>query len=127
MSELVSYVIPTYNDSPDHLRQAVSSALNQTHPSVEVIVVDDASPDGTAAVAAAFAAEGVDAARAAVTPSDRPDLADFQSNGALAAAKAETLAEMRPAAATVAALNSTVRPATPLPSLVVASLLRVSR
>ena len=40
------------------------------------------------AVAAAFAAEGVDAAVARVTPSDRPDLADFQSNGALAAAKA---------------------------------------
>ena len=40
------------------------------------------------AVAAAFAAEGVDAALARVTPSDRPDLADFQSNGALAAATA---------------------------------------
>jgi arginyl-tRNA synthetase len=40
------------------------------------------------AVQAAFAAEGVDAALARVTPSDRPDLADFQSNGALAAAKA---------------------------------------
>ena len=40
------------------------------------------------AVATAFAAEGVDAALARVTPSDRPDLADFQSNGALAAAKA---------------------------------------
>lgn len=40
------------------------------------------------AVAAAFAAEGVDASLARVTPSDRPDLADFQSNGALAAAKA---------------------------------------
>ena len=40
------------------------------------------------AVAAAFAAEGVDTALARVTPSDRPDLADFQSNGALAAAKA---------------------------------------
>ncbi|MFC5345866.1 arginine--tRNA ligase [Brevundimonas staleyi] len=40
------------------------------------------------AVAAAFAAEGVDAAVARVTASDRPDLADFQSNGALAAAKA---------------------------------------
>lgn len=39
------------------------------------------------AVQAAFAAEGVDAALARVTPSDRPDLADFQSNGALAAAK----------------------------------------
>ncbi|RZJ97660.1 MAG: arginine--tRNA ligase, partial [Brevundimonas sp.] len=40
------------------------------------------------AVGAAFAAEGVDPALARVTPSDRPDLADFQSNGALAAAKA---------------------------------------
>ncbi len=40
------------------------------------------------AVAAAFAAEGVDANLARVTASDRPDLADFQSNGALAAAKA---------------------------------------
>ena len=40
------------------------------------------------AVGTAFAAEGVDASLARVTPSDRPDLADFQSNGALAAAKA---------------------------------------
>ena len=40
------------------------------------------------AVGYAFAAEGVDAALARVTTSDRPDLADFQSNGALAAAKA---------------------------------------
>lgn len=40
------------------------------------------------AVAAAFAAEGVAAELVKVTPSDRPDLADFQSNAALAAAKA---------------------------------------
>ncbi|MBK1975031.1 arginine--tRNA ligase [Brevundimonas diminuta] len=40
------------------------------------------------AVGAAFAAEGVDKTLARVTASDRPDLADFQSNGALAAAKA---------------------------------------
>ncbi len=40
------------------------------------------------AVAAAFAAEGVDASLARVVASDRPDLADFQSNGALAAAQA---------------------------------------
>lgn len=39
------------------------------------------------AVAAAFAAEGVPADLARISPSDRPDLADFQSNGALAAAK----------------------------------------
>ena len=40
------------------------------------------------AVAAAFAAEGVEPSLARVSVSDRPDLADFQSNGALAAAKA---------------------------------------
>jgi arginyl-tRNA synthetase len=40
------------------------------------------------AAGAAFAAEGVDAAFGRVTASDRPDLADFQCNGALAAAKA---------------------------------------
>ncbi|MFN4092706.1 MAG: arginine--tRNA ligase [Brevundimonas sp.] len=40
------------------------------------------------AVAAAFAAEGVEPSLARVGVSDRPDLADFQSNGALAAAKA---------------------------------------
>ncbi len=39
------------------------------------------------AVEAAFAAEGLPVELARVTPSDRPDLADFQSNGALAAAK----------------------------------------
>lgn len=54
------------------------------------------------AVAAAFAAEGVDAVLARVTPSDRPDLADFQSNGALAAAKA-LKANPRELAAKVAA------------------------
>ncbi len=40
------------------------------------------------AVSAAFAAEGVASDQVRVTASDRPDLADFQSNGALAVAKA---------------------------------------
>jgi len=40
-----------------------------------------------AVVARAFAKLGLDEALARVTPSDRPDLADFQCNGALAAAK----------------------------------------
>ena len=39
------------------------------------------------AVAAAFADQGISADLGRVTPSDRPDLADFQCNGALAAAK----------------------------------------
>ncbi len=41
----------------------------------------------TAQVAAAFAAEGLDPALGAVKRSDRPDLAAFQCNGAMAAAK----------------------------------------
>jgi arginyl-tRNA synthetase len=43
--------------------------------------------DLTAAVGAAFAAEGLDPALGRVQVSDRPDLGQFQSNGALAAAK----------------------------------------
>lgn len=43
MSEPVSYVIATYNDAPEHLRQAVTSALRQTHRYIEVVVVDDGS------------------------------------------------------------------------------------
>ncbi len=42
----------------------------------------------TETVAKAFAAEGLDPALGAVRPSDRPDLAQFQVNGAMAAAKA---------------------------------------
>ncbi len=44
--------------------------------------------DLSAIVGAAFAAEGLDATLGRVQPADRPDLAQFQCNGALAAAKA---------------------------------------
>lgn len=52
---LVSIVIPVYNGA-DFLREAIDSALAQTFPDVEVIVVDDGSDDGgeTAAVARSF-------------------------------------------------------------------------
>ncbi|MBW8732793.1 MAG: arginine--tRNA ligase, partial [Asticcacaulis sp.] len=41
----------------------------------------------TEAASAAFVAEGFDAGAGRVNPSDRPDLADFQCNGALSVAK----------------------------------------
>lgn len=43
-SVLVSVVIPTYK-RPDKLDVAINSALQQTYPHVEVIVVDDNDPD----------------------------------------------------------------------------------
>jgi glycosyltransferase involved in cell wall biosynthesis len=54
LSELLfSVVIACYNQE-GFVRQAVESALSQMHPSKEIIVVDDASPDGTADVLTTF-------------------------------------------------------------------------
>jgi glycosyltransferase involved in cell wall biosynthesis len=55
----VTAVIPAHNGLPDVL-EAVDSALAQTLPPVEVVVVDDGSEDGTGdAVAHAFGPSGV--------------------------------------------------------------------
>ena len=48
---LVSVVVPTYNRGYCVAR-TIDSALGQTHPAVEVIVVDDGSQDDTAEVIA---------------------------------------------------------------------------
>lgn len=49
----VSIVIPTYGQQ-DCVSHAISSALAQSYPNLEVIVVDDASPDQTAEKVAAY-------------------------------------------------------------------------
>ncbi len=61
------------------------------------------------AVSAAFAAAGLSPELGRVTPSDRPDLADFQCNGALAAAKQARRDPREIAAGVVAALATDPR------------------
>jgi glycosyltransferase involved in cell wall biosynthesis len=50
---LVSCIIPAYN-SERYLAEALDSVLAQTHRPLQVIVVDDGSTDGTAALAARY-------------------------------------------------------------------------
>ena len=51
--DLVSTIIPAYN-AERYLAEAVDSALAQTHPNCEVIVVDDGSTDATAEILAGY-------------------------------------------------------------------------
>ncbi len=57
-SPLVSVVIPTYN-SESFVQRAVESALAQSYEPVEVVVVDNASTDGTLDVVRAYRATGL--------------------------------------------------------------------
>ena len=54
----VSIVVTSHNHQA-YVAKAIESALNQTHPDVEVIAVDDGSTDASAAVLASYGANGV--------------------------------------------------------------------
>ena len=72
---LVSTVIPVFNRG-GMLREAVRSVLNQSWPSIEVVIVDDGSTDGTAEAAAALAGDNVEKVRVVT-----------QANGGVGAAR----------------------------------------
>lgn len=51
----VSVILPTYNRAR-YIAEAIGSILSQSHPALEVVVVDDGSTDGTAAIVEGFGA-----------------------------------------------------------------------
>src|ERR1700760_1348859 len=53
--ELVSVIVPAYN-AQTFIRESIQSALQQSYPLIEVVVVDDCSSDETALVHAQIAA-----------------------------------------------------------------------
>ena len=58
MKPLVSILIPAYN-AKEWIHHTIQSAVSQTWPRKEIIVLDDGSTDGTAEVAGQFASKGV--------------------------------------------------------------------
>lgn len=54
--ELISVVVPVYN-AEQYLQRCVESIQNQTYPNLEIILVDDGSPDNCGELCDAFAGE----------------------------------------------------------------------
>ena len=48
-SPLVSIIIPVYNVAP-YLREALDSAVRQTHSHLQILIIDDGSTDGSSAI-----------------------------------------------------------------------------
>ncbi|MCM1234996.1 MAG: glycosyltransferase [Ruminococcus flavefaciens] len=55
MNDMISIIIPVYNGEK-YLRECIESVLNQTYSNVELILVDDKSPDNSIEIEKEYAA-----------------------------------------------------------------------
>lgn len=56
MCDLISVIMPVYKVET-YLAQSIESVLNQDHRNLELILIDDGSPDGSGAICDAYAAK----------------------------------------------------------------------
>lgn len=82
MEELVSVIIPVYNVEK-YLNRCVRSIRRQTYKNLEIILVDDGSPDGSGAMCDRFAAED---SRIKVIHKENGGLSDARNCGVASAA-----------------------------------------
>lgn len=75
MADRISVVIPAYK-AADYIEQTVRSALAQTWDHIEVLVIDDGSPDDTAAVV-----EGIDDPRVRLIRQPNRGVAEARNRG----------------------------------------------
>ena len=54
MNDLISVIVPVYKVEK-YLRRCIESILAQTHKNIEMLLVDDGSPDGSGAICNEYA------------------------------------------------------------------------
>ena len=54
---LISIIVPIYKVPEEYLRQCIQSCINQTLQNIEILLVDDGSPDNCGAICDEYAAK----------------------------------------------------------------------
>ena len=53
--EFISIIIPVYKTEESHLRRAIESVIKQSYREIEIILVDDGSPDQSGVICDSYA------------------------------------------------------------------------
>ena len=91
---MISVIVPVYKIE-EYLRQCLESLSAQTLEDMEIIIVDDGSPDGCPEICDEYAAKDA-----------RMKVVHKQNGGLLSIYSAQERRELRPRAATISALST---------------------